>query len=107
MKYAKAWMVVLATALMALQSALVGGVDSVELVQIGLAVLGAFTVAVVPNASEGAQKYLKTIVAVSFAVLNVLVTAIVGGLDANELLNLALAALAAVGVLAVPNKQEV
>lgn len=107
MKYAKAWLVVLATALMAVQSALLGGIDSVELVQIGLAALGAFTVAVLPNASAGAQKYLKTVVAVAFAVLNVLVTAIVGGLDTNELLNLALAALAALGVLAVPNKQEV
>lgn len=107
MKYAKAWLVVLATALMALQSALVGGVDSVELVQIGLAALGAFTVAVVPNLSTGVAAYAKTIVAVAFAVLNVLVTAIVGGLDSNELINLLLAAFAAVGVLAVPNKQEV
>jgi hypothetical protein len=104
MRYAKAWLVVLATGLAALQSAVVGGLDRVEVVQLGLVLLGAFTVAVVPNMSEGVAKYAKTIAAVAFAVLNVLVTAIIGGLDTQELINLALAALAAVGVLAVENK---
>lgn len=105
MKYAKALAVVLATVVMTLNSVLVDGVDSVEIVQIALAGLGAFSVAFIPNLGVGAQKYSKYIVAVGFALLNVLVTAIVGGLDASELINLLLAGLAALGVYAVPNKE--
>lgn len=106
MKYAKAWLVVLATVIAGVQSYLVdNSLDRVEWVQLGLLALGAFTVAVLPNLPEGVAKYTKTVVAVLTAVLSTLVTAIVGGLDASELMNLALAALAAVGVYAVANKE--
>jgi hypothetical protein len=76
-----------------------GDVTQQEGVQIAIAFFTAVSVYVVPMIGYPAAK---TTVAVILAVLNVLTTAIVGGLDAGDLTGMVLAALTAIGVAGAP-----
>lgn len=101
-KYGKAIAAVIAAALTVAYGALSGDkhVDPDEWIQILIAVTTAVGVYVVPLAPG--YRWGKTAVAVVLSVLQVLATVILGGLDANEWIALALAGLTVVGVGAAP-----
>jgi hypothetical protein len=80
-----------------------GNVTQQEGVQIAIAFFTAISVYFVPMIGYPAAK---TIVAVILAVLNVLTTAIIGGLDAGDLTGMLLAALTAVGVAGAPARSD-
>lgn len=101
MKYAKLLASVVATVLAALVASWTDGVTAVEWVNVaiaGVTAAGVFAAANVPGA-----KYTKSILAVLGAVLAYLVTAILGGVDSAELLQIGVIVLGALGVYAVPN----
>lgn len=104
MNYAKAGAAVVATILVALIAALSGDgvIASTEWVNVAIAGVGAAAVFAAPNV-PGAR-YTKAILAVLAAVLTVLSSAILGGIDTTELLQILVVALGAVGVYAVPNR---
>jgi hypothetical protein len=97
-KYGKALSAVVAAALTVAYGALSGDqhVDPDEGVQIAIAVATAAGVYLVPLAPQ--YRWGKTAVAVVLSVLQVLTTVILGGLDSNEWIALALAALTVLGV---------
>lgn len=101
-KYGKAIAAVVAAALTVAYGALSGDqhIDPDEWIQIAIAVSTAVGVYVVPLAPG--YRWGKTAVAVVLSVLQVLATVILGGLDANEWIALALAGLTVVGVSAAP-----
>lgn len=103
MNYGKALMAVLATLISGVIAALVGDqvVDTQEWVNVALLAAGAAGVFAAPNV-PGAR-YTKSILAVVTAVLTLAVNLIAGGLDLVEWLQLAMAALGALGVYAVRN----
>lgn len=93
---------VLVTGLTAVAAVLSGGITPSEWVTVAIAVVGAlsvFTAANVPGAA-----YTKSILAVFTAVLAFLVTAILGGINSSELIQIAILAAGAVGVYAFPNE---
>lgn len=98
----KAWASVVGAALVALYAVLSGDnhIDSDEWVQVSIAVTTAVSVYVVPLAPQ--YRWAKTAVAVILGVLQILTTVIVGGLETNEWIVLALAALTAGGVAVSP-----
>lgn len=100
-KYWKSILSVVATILTAVVALSGGGISSGEWIQVAVAGVGAcaiFTGANVPGAV-----YTKTVLAVLAAVLAFLTSAIVGGVSGTEWLQIAVLALGAVGVYAVPN----
>lgn len=102
-KYWKSILTVIATVITAVVAALSGnsGITAGEWVNVAIAGVGAcavFTGANVPGAV-----YTKTILAVLAAVLAFLTSAIVGGVSGTEWLQIAVIALGAIGVYAVPN----
>lgn len=101
-KYGKAIAAVVGAGLTVAYGALSGDqrIESDEAVQIAIAAATAVGVWVVPLAPQ--YRWGKTAVAAVLAVLQVLTTVIVGGLDSNEWIALALAALTVVGVGAAP-----
>ena len=102
MRYTKLFVMVLVTGLTAIAAVLSGGITSTEWVTVAIAVVGSlsvFTAANVPGAA-----YTKAILAVFTAVLAFLVTAILGGIDTSELIQIAILAAGAVGVYAFPNE---
>src|SRR5689334_10812130 len=102
-KYAKAFGVVAVTVLTFLVSVITDGLTSSEVVLVvGVGVSG-IGVAVVPNLDAGIAQVAKTIVAFLLAGLTVLATVIPGGLTGGELAEVIVAALAAIGVTAIPN----
>lgn len=106
-KYAKFIAIVVATVLSGLSAALVG--DSVispqEWVNVSILAVGALAVFTGPNV-PGA-KYTKSILAVLTAVLTVLASVILGGIGTVEVIQMALAGLAAVGVYGFENEGSV
>lgn len=76
-----------------------GHVTQQEGVQIVIAFFTAVSVYIVPMLH---YTWAKTGIAVVLAVLNILVTAIVGGLDSGDLTGIVLAALTALGVASAP-----
>jgi len=104
MNYAKAAVAVLVTAVSALVVALGGdnAVDAVEWVNVAIAGVGAAAVFAAPNVPG--SRYTKAVLAVLTAVLTLLTSFIVGGVDGSEWLQILVAAAGAVGVYAVPNK---
>ncbi len=76
-----------------------GNVTQQEGVQIAIAFFTALSVYAVPMIG---YPEAKTTIAVILAVLSVLTTAIVGGLDAGDMTGMVLAALTAVGVAGTP-----
>lgn len=105
MKYAKLAAQVVATVLTALVAYWTDGVTAVEWVNVAIAGVVAAAVFAAPNV-PGA-KYTKSILAVLGAVLAYLTTAILGGVDSAELLQIGVLVLGALGVFAVKNTDEV
>lgn len=103
-KYTKSILAVVATVVAGLVAALSGDntISSTEWVNVAILGVGACAVFAAPNV-PGAN-YTKSVIAVLTAVLTVLASAIVGGLSVTELLQIATAALGAVGVYAFPNE---
>src|SRR5690349_601238 len=101
--YAKAFAAIVATVISGVIAALSGDgvVDAQEWVNVALLAAGAAAVFAAPNV-PGAR-YTKAVLAVLTAVLTLAVNLITGGLDLTEWLQLAIAALGALGVYAVPN----
>ena len=101
-RYGKALVAVVGAALTVAYGALNGDrhVDSEEGVQIAIAAAAAVGVYFVPLAPQ--YRWGKTAVAAVLAVLQVLATVILGGLDHSEWIALVLAALTVVGVGAAP-----
>lgn len=101
-RYGKAIAAVVGAALMVAYGALSGDqrVEQEEAVQIAIAAATAVGVWLVPLAPQ--YRWGKTAVAVVLAVLQALTTVILGGLDANEWIALALAGLTVVGVGVTP-----
>ena len=106
MNYAKAIAIVLATVLSGVIAALTGDgvVSTQEWVNVALLAAGAAAVFTAPNV-PGAR-YTKSVLAVLTAVLTLAVNLITGGLDVTEWLQLGMAALGALGVYAVPNRNS-
>lgn len=102
MNYGKSLAAVVAAVLSAIVAALVGDaiVSAVEWVNVAIAGTGAAAVFAAPNV-PGA-KYTKSILAVLTGVLVLLTSVITDGITTTEWLQLALAALGAVGVYAAP-----
>lgn len=100
--YAKSVGMVVATIVAAIVAAMTGDnqISNVEWVNVFILGAGAASVFTAPNV-PGA-KYTKTILAVITAVLTAAASYITGGFTTTELLQLALAAGGAVGVLALP-----
>ncbi len=110
--YTKAVVAIIAAAFGILVSALSDNVLSpLEYVNIGIAIVTAFGVYAIPNFPESAAKYLKTGVALAGAALQALVPIVANALGFQEIsvsdwLGVALAALAAVGIYALPNTPQ-
>lgn len=107
MNYAKSFAAIVATALAALAAALTGDntISSPEWVNIAIMSVGAAGVFAAPNVPG--SKYTKSVLAALTAGLTVLASTIIGGITQVELIQIALAVSAAVGVYAVPNKPAV
>lgn len=105
-KYAKFIAIVVATVLSAISAALLGDnvISPQEWVNIAILGVGALGVFAAPNVPGAA--YTKSILAALAAGLTVLASVIVGGVHTVELIQIALAALGAVGVYAVPNQPK-
>lgn len=101
--YAKFFAAVVATVLSGVVAALYGDntISPAEWVNIAIAAVGACAVFAAPNV-PGAR-YTKSVLAVLAAVLTALASFIVGGVTTTEWIQIAIAALGALGVYAVPN----
>lgn len=105
-KYAKLIAQLLVTVALAIVAALGGDnlVTSVEWVNVAIVACGAAAVFYGPNV-PGA-KYTKLVVSALAAVLTLLASAIVGGVQTVELIQMLIAAAGAVGVYGVQNKGQ-
>ena len=100
--YGKFFMQVAATALAAIVAALVDDrIDFTEWLNVGVLALGAVGVAAAGNLPSGFWSHAKTWVAAASAVLVLWQSLASGGMTTSEWLQLAMAALGAVGVYAV------
>lgn len=97
----KAWGQLAVAILLAVYAALTdGGIDQQEWIVIAGAGVGALGVYIVPNLDEGVGKYAKSFVSFMTAGLPVLYVVIPGGLTQAEVLEVVLAGLAAIGLVA-------
>lgn len=105
-RYAKFVAIVVATVLSAISAALFGDsvISPAEWVNVAILGVGALGVFAAPNIPGSA--YTKSILAVLTAGLTVLASVIVGGISVSEWIQIALAALGALGVYAVPNADD-
>lgn len=105
-KYAKLIMQVVVTVATGVVAALAGDnlVDSVEWVNVAIVGVGAAAVFAGPNIPGAA--YTKSILAALAAILTILASAIVGGIQTVEVIQMVIAAAGAVGVWAVPNRGQ-
>lgn len=103
-KYAKFGAQIVATILAAILAALTGDgvIDPVEWVNVAVLAVGAAGVFASPNVPG--SRYTKVALSVLAGVLTVLTSAIIGGIDVTEWIQIAMAALGALGVYALPNK---
>lgn len=106
MNYAKAIAVVVATVLSGVIAALTGDATISNSEWINVAILGAGALVVFTAPNVPGARYTKAALAVVTAVLTLAVNLISGGLDVTEWLQLGMAALSALGVYAVPNKDQ-
>jgi hypothetical protein len=102
MNYSKSFAAVVAAIISAVVASLTGDqvVSAVEWVNVAIAGVGAAAVFAAPNV-PGAR-YTKSILAVLTAVLTLLASAVTDGITTTEWLQMALAALGALGVYAAP-----
>lgn len=102
--YAKSILAIAAAAIGILVAALADNtVTTAELVNVGIAVVTAVGVYLIPNLPAGPARYFKSGVALLGAALTALASFITDGVTTAEWLQIALAALAAIGVYVVPN----
>jgi len=102
--YSKAILSIVAAAFTALIAANTDNdVSAAELVNVCIAIVTAVGVFLVPNLEASIGRYAKAIVALIGAALVSLSSAITDGVTVSEGLQIALAALAAIGVVVVPN----
>lgn len=102
--YAKAILAIVAAAFAVLTVALTDNVVTpTEATNVGIAVVTATGVYLVPNLQAGPARYLKLAVALLGAALAALVAVLTDGVTASEWLTVILAALAAIGIGIVPN----
>ncbi len=103
-KYTKAILAVVATVISGVVAALSGDntISNPEWVNVAILAVGAASVFAAPNVPGAA--YTKSILAVLTAGLTVLTSAILGGVTVTEWLQIATAALSAVGVYAFKNE---
>lgn len=102
-KYRKAVAVILVTVATFVSSVLTGGISAQEWVLIAGVAVSATGVALVPELDAGIGQIAKTLVTFLTAGLTVLATVILGGLTAPEVIEVVVAALASIGVTALPN----
>lgn len=103
--YAKSLLYVLLAIAGVLVTALTDNiVTTPELVNVGIIGVGAVGVYVVPNAPEGAARFLKTAVAFVAAALVALASFLTDGITTAEWLQIAVAAFAGIGVYIIPNE---
>jgi chromate transport protein ChrA len=101
--YAKMFAAVVATVLSALVAVMSdGSISNVEWINVGIAAVTAAAVFAAPNVPFA--NYTKSVLAVLMAVLTFFTTAISNGVTTSEWLQVAVIALGALGVYAVPNK---
>lgn len=105
-KYAKLAAQCVTTVLLAVVAALYGdnlltSVEWVNVAIVGVTAAGVFAAPNIPGA-----KYTKLIISAVGAVLTLLASAIVGGIQLIEVIQMVIAALGAVGVYAVPNRGQ-
>jgi hypothetical protein len=95
---------VVMTILTTIQAATSDGspIDSQEWVQVALQAVMAFNVWATANLPQ--YEKMKTYVAIAIAVLQGLVTFVIGGVDTPEIINLVITALAAAGVALTPQR---
>ena|ERR1700741_3597809 len=106
-KYAKAIGAVVVTVLMFVVSILTDGITAQEWVMLAGTLVSAIGVAVVPELPSGIAAWAKTVVTALSGGLTVLAVVITGGLTTTEVIEVVVAALAAIGVVAVvPNKGD-
>jgi hypothetical protein len=104
--YAKSILLVIASAVTILVAALSDNVVTVpELINVGIAIVTAVGVYFVPNLEAGVARYFKFIVALLGAALTALASFVSDGVTAAEWLQILLSALAAIGVVIVPNQR--
>lgn len=103
-KYTKLIVMVIVTILTALSGVLTDGITASEWINVAIAGVGAASVFAAPNV-PGA-KYTKSILAALTAVLTFLVSAIAGGIDSAELIQVAILVAGALGVYQFPNKTD-
>ena len=101
-QYGKAIIAVLTTAAVYAYQSLSGDgrIDATEWVSVAIAAVAAVGVYLVPLAPRA--KWTKTAVAVALAVLQVLTTVVLGGLDADEVLLLIITAAGTAGIYLAP-----
>lgn len=106
MKYAKMWVQVIVTIVSAIVAALVGdnSVSSVEWVNVAIAGVAAGAVFCGPNIPYAA--YTKSILSALAAVLTILASALVGGIQVVEVVQMLIAAAGALGVYGIPNRGQ-
>lgn len=103
--YAKSLLYVLLAVAGVLVTALTDNiVTTPELVNVGIIGVGAVGIYVVPNAPEGAARFLKTAVAFIAAALVALASFLSDGITTSEWLQIAVAAFAGIGVYIIPNE---
>jgi hypothetical protein len=106
-RYTKAIVSILAAALVVLGAALTDNdVSTLELTNIGIAVVTAIGVYLVPNLPTGARRYAKGVVAFVGAGLAAVVTVLAEGVTPSEWILVILAALGAIGVVVLPNQTD-
>jgi hypothetical protein len=102
-KYAKLILAIVATVLTGIVAAYTDGhISNSEWINVAIAGVGAAGVFAAPNVPG--SMYTKSIIAVLTAVLTALASFISDGISQAELMQMAVIALAALGVYAVPNK---
>jgi hypothetical protein len=102
--YAKSVLAIVAAAIGILVTGLSDNVlTPTELTNVAIVIVTALGVYLVPNLPEGPAKYLKFAVALLGAALVTLSSLLDGGVTTSEWLQVALAALTALGVYVVPN----
>lgn len=109
MNLAKAMGILLATVLSAILAALTGdqSISPTEWVNVVIGAVGVVAVYVVPNVTGSTAAYAKGIVAALSAVLVLLQSLISDGVSGTEWIQLAMAALGALGVIALPGPMSV
>lgn len=109
MNLAKVGGILVATVLSAILAALTGdqSISPTEWVNVIIGAVGVLAVYVVPNVSGSAATYAKGIVAALTAVLVLAQSMISDGISGTEWIQLAMAALGALGVVALPGPAPV